>query len=46
MAYRIACAVRMPLPRLQSGWGYFYNNSLRGARAAASVCGRGGVLLI
>ena len=24
MAYIIACAVRVPLPRLQSGWGIAY----------------------
>ena len=29
---------------LNSGWGNFYHNGLRCARAAASVCGRGGAL--
>ena len=37
MAYIIACAVRMPLPRLAAGVGHCFYNSLRCARACLGL---------
>ena len=37
MAYRIACAVRVPLPRLAVGVGHCFYNSLRCARVYLSL---------
>ena len=37
-------AVHVPLPRFEIGVGHCLYNGQRCARAAASVCGRGGAL--
>ena len=46
MAYIIACAVRMPLPRLAAGVGHCFYNSLRCARACLGLRSGWGIAYI